>query len=685
MEHLAPLIFEISINTLWPGEKLQQGDKRWREHTANFHKEMHTIDSLVERVTVDGCAFAPVMRGDYRSKANFISAQHIGLDDDRGTAASSLQALAEDPFITEHAALVYETPSSTPECPKSRIVFVLDQPFSNAEEYRIAQEAMWWKFGFTDQNVKEPARFFYGRPQASSIKLDNILYGDVLQEEVIEPYLAACGAGHLAHITTKSTAHVIPRGDRNSSLFSMAGTMRSRGFTVEAITKALAIENLAKCVPPLDSEEVEGIAKGVTRYPAELNTPKGNVPPALPSAGLRFLTAADIANETAEVVQWVAEPYVASGSITELDGKIKAAGKTTWLLAMCRKVVDGQDFMGYPTSKTPVVYLTEQGRSSFREALRRADLLSRTDFTVLRYHDVIGTPWPQVIEAAARQCLSQNARLLVIDTLPQFAGLRGEAENHSGAALEALDPVHLVASRGIGVVLSRHERKAGGDVGDSGRGSSAWGGVADIIIAIRRGDGNTPPNIRVLQSLSRFDETPDTLVIELQGGEYVSLGNETQVALRLAKDAILSTAPRTEDDAKATNDLIKDAEVKSTIAKEALNELLREGQLSRTGGGKKGNPYKYWAPGMIESEPDEAITETMEELVAGQDPEQLELIQSYIGDVVATESISGVPSTDREETQGQAKDLGLPSEMDSGGTPTVYSDRINPDDILVVD
>jgi len=62
------------------------------------------------------------------------------------------------------------------------------------------------------------------------------------------------------------------------------------------------------------------------------------------------------------------------------------------------------------------------------------------------------------------------------------------------------------------------------------------------------------------------------MVIELQGGEYVSLGygslgNETQVALRLAKDAILSTAPRTEDENKATSDLIKDAEVKSTIAK----------------------------------------------------------------------------------------------------------------------
>ena len=67
------------------------------------------------------------------------------------------------------------------------------------------------------------------------------------------------------------------------------------------------------------------------------------------------------------------------------------------------------------------------------------------------------------------------------------------------------------------------------------------------------------------------------------------------------------------------------------------------------------------------------------------DPEQLELIQSYIGDVVATELITEVPSTGREGTQGQAEDLGLPSEMDSVGTSTVYGDRINPDDILVVD
>ncbi len=45
---------------------------------------------------------------------------------------------------------------------------------------------------------------------------------------------------------------------------------------------------------------------------------------------------------------------------------------------------------------------------------------------------------------------------------------------------EALAPIQAIAGLGIGVILSRHERKSGGDVGDSGRGSSAWGGPTAI-------------------------------------------------------------------------------------------------------------------------------------------------------------------------------------------------------------
>lgn len=55
-------------------------------------------------------------------------------------------------------------------------------------------------------------------------------------------------------------------GSRNQTLASLAGTMRRRGMSLDAITTALLAENKAKCVPPLPEREVRQIAESVTRY-----------------------------------------------------------------------------------------------------------------------------------------------------------------------------------------------------------------------------------------------------------------------------------------------------------------------------------------------------------------------------------------------------------------------------------
>jgi len=66
----------------------------------------------------------------------------------------------------------------------------------------------------------------------------------------------------------------IGRGTRNALLTSLAGTMRRRGATEDAILAALLIENNQKCDPPLPKREIEQIARSVARY-----TP-GERPPA---------------------------------------------------------------------------------------------------------------------------------------------------------------------------------------------------------------------------------------------------------------------------------------------------------------------------------------------------------------------------------------------------------------------
>lgn len=326
--------------------------------------------------------------------------------------------------------------------------------------------------------------------------------------------------------------------------------------------------------------------------------PKGGVPA---ESNVPFRSAPEVAAAVSAEPRFVADPYVAEGAITEVDGKIKAAGKTTWTTHLCRRVLDGSPFMGRPTRRSPVVYLTEQSPATFRETLRRADLLDREDFRILFWHEVAALDWPDVVRAARAEARRIGARLLVVDTLPQFAGIRGDAENNAGAALEAVAPLQEgAAADGLAVMILRHERKGGGDVGDSGRGSSAFAGAVDVVIQLRRAEGQGRPAVRVLNALSRFDQTPDTLVIELTESGYVALGDAEAVAAHEARTAVLDAAPASEADAIKEADLLAGADVKRTVGQDAVREHVAAGRLARVGEGKRGDPYRYWRPAEAE-------------------------------------------------------------------------------------
>ena len=59
----------------------------------------------------------------------------------------------------------------------------------------------------------------------------------------------------------------IPKGERNASLTSLAGSMRRRGMADASILAALHEENKIRCNPPLSDSEVASIARSVARYP----------------------------------------------------------------------------------------------------------------------------------------------------------------------------------------------------------------------------------------------------------------------------------------------------------------------------------------------------------------------------------------------------------------------------------
>jgi putative DNA primase/helicase len=249
--------FQISVCRLWPGDKLrrqEEGETRWATHTKSFFPEVHDIPSLAEAVAVQGFAISSVVRNNYRTSANFISSQHLGVDFDQETYESSLEGLQEDPFIAAYAAVLYETPSSTPDKPRSRAVFILDQAVTDPKEYRQMAEALLWKFGGADPQCKDVSRFYYGRPNAQHVVLRNILPRAVVQEQVVGPYLTFLSQANERRTATHSAAggkhppgwqardfvaNGAPLGHQRLRALSAARSFLLAGYSVEETADAL--------------------------------------------------------------------------------------------------------------------------------------------------------------------------------------------------------------------------------------------------------------------------------------------------------------------------------------------------------------------------------------------------------------------------------------------------------------
>jgi AAA domain len=315
-----------------------------------------------------------------------------------------------------------------------------------------------------------------------------------------------------------------------------------------------------------------------------------------------FITAKQLFEEHPERVKWIAEPWLASEAITELDGKAKSAGKTTFALAMCTAILTGSEFLGKPTSRGAIVYLTEESRPSFRSALERSGIGANSDFYILQWNCLFqlktdqnsGSVWAQAVDAAIEEAKKVGARVLVVDTFAQFAHLVGDRENSAGDILEAMEPLQKARDAGLAVLLIRHERKEGGSVGESGRGSSALSGAVDIILRLHRPEGRHQENVRQLDALSRFDGTTPETTIALNDGHYEIVGTQDAVAYEVAMEKVRSVLPFQKENAMALEEVKKLTGSSRTTLQTALSMLEAQAFIARCGAGKRGDCQRYF-------------------------------------------------------------------------------------------
>ncbi len=165
--------YQIAINKMKLTGKLPKGDRRWEEFNTSFDNlELEMID--IANAIYCGHSYTAWHNGR-RTTENFVSAQFIAVDMDTEDERSTIAYLAAMEFVKIYASFIYSTPSSTEATPRSRVIFLLDEPITNADAYKSAINFIYSMFPGSDPNCVKASGFFYGSLNCQLEILDNVL------------------------------------------------------------------------------------------------------------------------------------------------------------------------------------------------------------------------------------------------------------------------------------------------------------------------------------------------------------------------------------------------------------------------------------------------------------------------------------------------------------------------------
>jgi len=312
----------------------------------------------------------------------------------------------------------------------------------------------------------------------------------------------------------------------------------------------------------------------------------------------KWVTASELVNAEHTSVEWVWETFLGHGLLTLLSARPKI-GKTTLLFHLLSALFHRQPFLAQATAQTGKVLLcTEEGPALLRRRLERLEL-EGDDLLIMPRSAMTG--WKDTLQQI-RLAVRQGVCLVIIDTLAAFWDV--EDENDAPKAGTALLPLQTLAQQnGIAVLLVHHLRKTPGEEGTAHRGSGAI--VAAVDVAVEMSRDPRKPTRRVLTALSRFEETPQKLVIELVEGAYQSMGSPEAVSRAEVKEQVLGGLPGSDEEPIERDTLLEQLDPKpsASLLKEVLKALAEDERLvERLGAGKRGDPYRYRLAGNSNSD-----------------------------------------------------------------------------------
>jgi hypothetical protein len=240
--------------------------------------------------------------------------------------------------------------------------------------------------------------------------------------------------------------------------------------------------------------------------------------------------------------------------------------------------------------------------AALRQVLKASDLwlpLASKVRMLRERHDVAKALTPQqeqalLVATAETDSACHTATVLALNTAMRkdeirLARIRDEkAYAETYAALGPL--IDVAREAGTHVMLTHHAGKsAKPDAIDAPLGSTAIGGAVCTVVHLKRSE-----TMRTLQTVQRIgQDIPETVLQFDVDTRSLFRGEEKTAADLLAIGETILEFLKGIDEPKTESEIDDAVEGKTGQKRKALRQLVTQGNVSREGVGRKGDPYKY--------------------------------------------------------------------------------------------
>jgi putative DNA primase/helicase len=286
-------------------------------------------------------------------------------------------------------------------------------------------------------------------------------------------------------ITKPTAAGTIVQGGRNTHLASLAGSMRERGMTPEAITAGLLEENVRSCHPPLEDAEVRTIAQSIGRY-------------APTDTGISIAKAFTLAELSAHtfperrpVLSRGDTIILREGHLAEVHGQ-RGYGKTWFQLTLALVIAAGVRAMGFSASEPRRVLDVDGEMASCDIQDRLRVLCERLGVTDTALLSVVAADWQdnylrRLDTPDGQDAIEPHVDAADVVILDNRSSLfHPDGEKDPTAWQPAQDYLLSLRRRGKAVILIHHSNRMGG-----ARGHSKAEDPLDLIVALSRPEDYT--------------------------------------------------------------------------------------------------------------------------------------------------------------------------------------------------